>query len=92
MPPEELARRVRGAQLPQTGVVPLRNGGGADGGPAPVSPRPPDRPPARPASTPGLDRASAVQALLTNFTAGVQRGLAEARRQPVYPGSNGTGH
>jgi hypothetical protein len=91
MPPEELARRVRGAQLPQTGVVPLRNGGGADGGPAPVPPRPPDRPPARPAPTPGVDRASAVQALLTNFTAGVQRGLAEARRQPVYPGSNGTG-
>ena len=56
MPPEELARRVRGAQLPQTGVVPLRNGGGVDGGPAPRSPRRPDRPPLRPAPTPGQDR------------------------------------
>jgi signal transduction histidine kinase len=91
MPPEELARRVRGAQLPQTGVVPLRSDGGAERGSAPTPPRPSDRSPAPPASRPGLARAHAVQALLTDFTAGVQRGLAEARREPVSPGRNGSG-
>ncbi|HEX6418112.1 MAG TPA: nitrate- and nitrite sensing domain-containing protein [Acidimicrobiales bacterium] len=76
-PPGPLTPRVRGAQMPPTAVVPLRNG--ADpraGGRATTS---------RPAGTggptaQGLDRAADVHRLLTSFTVGVQRGLAEARR------------
>jgi signal transduction histidine kinase len=63
--PPPLARRVRGAQAPRTTVVPLRGD---------------------PAATAGVGefdgvprRAAEIRALLSDFTAGVQRGLNEAR-------------
>ncbi|HEX6418127.1 MAG TPA: ATP-binding protein, partial [Acidimicrobiales bacterium] len=79
---DPLTRRVKGAQLPPTSVVPLHNGhGGTRGGgtaragrPAPASARRP--------SAQSFERATDVQRLLTSFTIGVQRGLAEARRPP----------
>jgi signal transduction histidine kinase len=69
-PPDALTRRVRGAQLPRTAVVPLR-------GDTPEAA-------ARAASPGGVDpvpaRAAEMRALLARFTAGVQRGLEDARR------------
>jgi hypothetical protein len=67
-PPDALVRRVKGAQVPRTSVVGLRSG------------RP--QPEARPSRTlmPGPSKATDVRTLLTSFTAGVQRGLAEAER------------
>jgi signal transduction histidine kinase len=69
-PPDALTRRVRGAQLPRTTVVSLRGD------------TPPDAPPAGSRGTfdPVPERAAEIRALLANFTAGVQRGLEEARR------------
>jgi hypothetical protein len=74
-PPDALTRRVKGAQLPQTAVVGLRSGRVQTG--------------RRPSGTltPGPSKATDVQTLLSNFTAGVQRGLAEARRG--RPGGGG---
>jgi signal transduction histidine kinase len=69
-PPDALTRRIRGAQLPRTAVVSLR------GDPPPA--------PTRAASPGAFDpvpaRAAEMRALLTSFSAGVQRGLEEARR------------
>ncbi|HEX6417719.1 MAG TPA: ATP-binding protein, partial [Acidimicrobiales bacterium] len=77
---DPLARRVKGAQLPHTSVLPLHNGYGGTGSAGtgragrqtPASARRP--------SAQSFDRATDVQRLLTSFTIGVQRGLAEARR------------
>jgi signal transduction histidine kinase len=88
--PSGLTRRVRGAQLPETHVVPLRGDGppaapppggltGGLGGPAPG----PRVPPASHAA------ASSVQALLASFTAGVERGLDEARQRADSRAPNG---
>ncbi len=73
-----------GAQLPHADVVSLRRGGPA--------PPPPPRPAVDPRPTPagGASKATDVQTLLSSFTAGVQRGLEEARlraeRSPVEAG------
>ncbi len=69
-PPDALTRRVRGAQLPQAAVVSLR-GGRVEA--------PPQR--AVGAATPSASKATDVQSLLSSFTAGVQRGLEEARQR-----------
>jgi hypothetical protein len=68
-PPDALTRRVKGAQLPPSAVVSLR------GGRVDPPPRRADVP------TPGASKATDVQSLLTSFTAGVQRGLEDARRR-----------
>ena len=69
-----------GAQLPQAHVVSLRGGRRRGSTPAP-----------RPAG--GASKATDVQTLLSSFTAGVQRGLEEARlraeRATVDAGPNG---
>jgi signal transduction histidine kinase len=65
-PPPALTRRVKGAQLPDASIMPLRGGP-----PLPRQPRPNMQ----------SSRANDVQALLAGFTAGVQRGLDEARRR-----------
>ena len=86
-PPDALARRVPGAQLPHAQVISLRGGGPA---PAPA-PRPAVDP--RPTPPGGASKATDVQTLLSSFTAGVQRGLEEARlraeRAPVDAGTVG---
>jgi hypothetical protein len=71
-PPDALTRRVRGAQLPQASVVSLRGGRVDRRAPAARLP-------------PGASKATDVQTLLTNFTAGVQRGLEEARQRDPHP-------
>jgi hypothetical protein len=75
-----LARRVRGAQMPSTNPLSLRrtdgppSGAPAAGGPAGPGPAAP------PARTPQQKQsADAVYSFLTNFTAGVQRGLDESQ-------------
>ncbi|HEX6425961.1 MAG TPA: nitrate- and nitrite sensing domain-containing protein [Acidimicrobiales bacterium] len=73
---DPLTRRVKGAQLPPGSVVPLHNRRDGAGRSGRADPAPPRRGP--PAQT--FDRATDVQRLLTSFTVGVQRGLAEARR------------
>jgi signal transduction histidine kinase len=76
-----LTRRVRGAQLPNANPVSLRR---ADT-PPPAGPAPPAAPAGpgtsgRSARTPQQKQsADAVYSFLTSFTAGVQRGLDEAR-------------
>jgi translation initiation factor IF-2 len=78
-PATPLTQRVRGAQLPQTGVVPLRGDGGGPAGAGASRP-----------SAAAHASAADVQSLLTNFSAGVQRGLAESRRNNGgTPASNG---
>jgi signal transduction histidine kinase len=78
-PTTPLTQRVRGAQLPQTRVVRLRGDGSG--------PMPPGG--ARPSAAAHASAAD-VQSLLTNFSAGVQRGLAESRRNNGgVPASNG---
>jgi hypothetical protein len=57
-----LTRRKAGAQMPDTGLIPLHAEGAAGASPE-----------ARLAATD-------VHSMLTSFSAGVQRGLAEARR------------
>jgi hypothetical protein len=74
-PPDALTRRVPGAQLPHATVVPLR------GGPPPGTPRPRLSVDPRPTPARGASKATDVQALLSSFTAGVQRGLDEARHR-----------
>jgi signal transduction histidine kinase len=69
-----LARRVRGAQMPTTQPVSLRRGG--DGGSAGTG--------GNGGSAPG-DPARDVYGFLSNFTAGVQRGLDEARHSTEPP-------
>jgi hypothetical protein len=65
-----LARRVRGAQLPTTEPVRMRRSPEPSAPPAPPAPRP--------VRTPQQQRtADDVYSFLSNFTAGVQRGLAE---------------
>jgi signal transduction histidine kinase len=64
-----LSRRVAGAQLPDTDVVRLRGRPGFPQGPEPQ--------PSAAAYTAATD----VHALLTTFTAGVQRGLEETRQR-----------
>jgi hypothetical protein len=89
--PEPLTRRVRGAQLPRTTLTPLR---GSPGGPGAASPPPvtaPTPPVGWSAPWAAPRPAADVQDLLARFTAGVQRGLDEARRaggvdQPPYSG------
>jgi hypothetical protein len=81
-PSDALTRRVRGAQLPQTSVVSLHGRG-----PRPrtgIGPSPTARAPL----TPGPSRATDVRTLLTSFTAGVQRGLADARNADRPPGDD----
>jgi hypothetical protein len=84
-PPDALARRVPGAQLPQAHVISLRGGGPSAASRPAVDPRP------TPAG--GASKATDVQTLLSSFTAGVQRGLEEARqraeRATVDAGQNG---
>ncbi len=86
-PPDALARRVPGAQLPHAQVISLRGGGPA---PAPA-PRPAVDP--RPTPAGGASKATDVQTLLSSFTSGVQRGLEEARlraeQAPVDAGTVG---
>jgi hypothetical protein len=80
-----LTRRVRGAQLPNTNPVSLRRADGppptgsvpAPAAPGPAAPPPP--PPHTPRAPQQRQSADAVYSFLTNFTAGVQRGLDEAR-------------
>jgi hypothetical protein len=79
-----LTRRVRGAQLPNVDPVSLRRAGGPP--PAGPAPAPAVPAPAVPGAAEPLPRtpqqkqsADAVYSFLTSFTAGVQRGLDEAR-------------
>ena len=81
--PSGLQRRVRGAQMPTTEPVNLRRGGGTQG---PPSRGAADSRPARRGPTPeppesnGDHRAAdEVYGFLSSFSAGVQRGLDEAR-------------
>ncbi len=69
IPAPTLARRVKGAQPPRTGVVPLR---GRDTGPASA------------ASGAAPQRGAELRDLLASFTAGVQRGLAESGPHRVH--------
>jgi hypothetical protein len=73
-----LTRRVAGAQMPPTEVVPLHD----------------DVPAAPPARLPpaAFTAATDVRALLTTFTAGVQRGLEESRQRRAAAASAGNGH
>jgi hypothetical protein len=74
-PPDALTRRVKGAQLPETSVVSLRDD----------HTEPPHfRALARAVPSPVPSRATDVQRLLTSFTAGVQRGLEDARQQATH--------
>jgi signal transduction histidine kinase len=75
---DPLTHRVKGAQLPPSSVVPLHNGRGSGAG-AGRAGRDAAAPTRRP-SAQSFDRATDVQRLLTSFSVGVQRGLAEARR------------
>ena len=72
-PPDALTRRVKGAQLPQSAMISLRGG----------RVEPPPRPALDPLS-PGASKATDVQALLSSFTAGVRRGLDEARQRAAH--------
>ncbi len=76
---------MRGAQLPNADPLAVRRGPGAPGAtPRRVEPEPP--PPATTARAPEPTRsADAVYSFLSSFTAGVQRGLDEAR--PDDPGA-----
>jgi hypothetical protein len=74
-----LSRRVAGAQLPDTDVVRLRGRPGAPPGPGPQ--------PSAAAYTAATD----VHALLTTFTAGVQRGLEETRQRRAAATAAGNG-
>jgi signal transduction histidine kinase len=76
---EPLSRRVAGAQLPDTDVVRLRGRPGAPPGPEPQ--------PSAAAYTAATD----VHALLTTFTAGVQRGLEETRQRRAAATAAGNG-
>ena len=78
-----LARRVRGAQLPSTNPLSLRRTDGPPTGRSPAPGSPPGPAAAAPPSrTPQQKQsADAVYSFLTNFTAGVQRGLDESQRQ-----------
>jgi signal transduction histidine kinase len=69
--PDSLSRRVKGAQLPPTGLVPLRGR------------RDESKRRSTPAAASGAPSSSAmdVHSLLTSFSAGVQRGLDEARQR-----------
>jgi hypothetical protein len=69
-----LTRRVRGAQLPTTNPLAVRRNASESlaGMAAPMPPMPVRTPP--PARS-----ADAVYSFLTNFSAGVQRGLDETR-------------
>jgi hypothetical protein len=77
-----LTRRVRGAQLPTTNPLAVRRGAA---GPAPAAapglgaamPAMPAMPPRTP---PEARSADAVYSFLTNFSAGVQRGLDETQQ------------
>lgn len=97
-PDEGLTHRVPGAQLPQAGLVPLRGPGGGDLVPPPPIGEYPRTTDGVPPPVGGARRANHVRQLLASFTAGVERGLAEARSQPAHapvtgPGSaNGNGH
>jgi hypothetical protein len=72
---------VRGAQLPTTGLTPLH-----------AEDRSPAGPRATPRATPaGHASAADVQSLLASFSAGVQKGLAEARHRSGGPPPNGNG-
>jgi hypothetical protein len=73
-----LTRRVRGAQLPNANPVSLRRADGpppTGSMPTPAGPGPAGLPPRTPQQKQSAD---AVYSFLTNFTAGVQRGLDEA--------------
>jgi hypothetical protein len=77
-----LTRRVRGAQLPNTNPVSLRRADGpppTGSVPAPAAPGRAAPPPPPPRTPQQRQSADAVYSFLTNFTAGVQRGLDEAR-------------
>ncbi len=74
-----LTRRVRGAQLPNANPVSLRRADGPpSAGPAPAPAGPGMAAPA-PRTPQQKQSADAVYSFLTSFTAGVQRGLDEAR-------------
>jgi hypothetical protein len=83
-----LTRRVRGAQMPSTSPMSLRRTTGehpaAPGGPAG---QPPDRG-RQPRQTRSADD---VYSFLTNFTAGVQRGLDDSRPADRSTEDNGSG-
>ncbi len=79
-----LTRRVRGAQLPSANPLAVRRSQGAGApaapaAPAPAAPRADARPAAPAGRPPETGSADAVYSFLTNFTAGVQRGLDESR-------------
>ncbi|MDD9369949.1 MAG: hypothetical protein PV358_07545, partial [Acidimicrobiales bacterium] len=80
-PPDALTQRARGAQLPRTSVISLhgRRGGDRPATTAADPSAPPSGPSGHPPLTPGASKATDVQTLLANFTAGVQRGLFDAR-------------
>jgi signal transduction histidine kinase len=81
---EALTRRVKGAQLPRSAMTPLRG----ERIPPRVAPSTPVTA-YRPAPSPlGPRPATDVQALLASFTAGVQRGLHDARRGAAAPGGD----
>jgi hypothetical protein len=75
-----LTRRVRGAQLPTTNPLAVRRAAG----PAAAAPgggfAPPAAPAMPPRTPPEARSADAVYSFLTNFSAGVQRGLDETRQ------------
>ena len=84
-PPGGLQKRVRGAQMPTTEPLNLRRGGGRQGPPSreTASSRPAARPPQGEPPEPNGDHRAAdeVYGFLSSFSAGVQRGLDEARRR-----------
>ncbi|MBN2623001.1 MAG: hypothetical protein JXA83_06530, partial [Acidimicrobiales bacterium] len=75
-PPDALTRRVKGAQLPRSTVVSLHGEGRQGSGHRTARGRAPEP-----------SRAADVQSLLSSFTAGVQRGLDEARQRAAATGT-----
>jgi signal transduction histidine kinase len=73
-----LTRRVRGAQMPSTSPLAVRR---APGPPAPAQPEAAAQPASpRTRTSDQKQSADAVYSFLTSFTAGVQRGLDDARQ------------
>jgi signal transduction histidine kinase len=81
-PAPPLTRRVRGAQMPTTDPTLVRRARLADDGPQPARSAPP---PQSPPATDGRRSPDDVYSFLTSFTAGVQRGLDEAKPRPGPP-------
>lgn len=78
--PSGLRRRVRGAQLPNTQPLSMRRGSGDTGNrPRQPQPQPPRQPGGDGPDASGDSASNDVYGFLSAFTAGVQKGLDDAR-------------